>query len=113
MPLFLFIVLGKILKNLKVYDDQFVDSANKLLFNVLLPVLVFRSIYVNDYHKEFDLKLVLFNLAMLLAAAVVSWIVVPFFEKDNRRRGVIIQSLFRNNYVLIGIPSMVMNTWVL
>lgn len=104
LPLFLLIVFGKLLKNLKVYDDLFVERTNKLLFSMLLPVLVFKSIYVSGYQKEFNLKLVLINMVMLIATALISWFIVPFFEKDNRRKGVIIQSLFRNNYVLIGIP---------
>lgn len=87
-----------------MYDDCFIENANRFLFNILLPALVFNSIYIGDYRKNFDLKLVVFILILLVATAMVSWIIVPYFERDNSKKGVIIQSLFRNNYVLIGIP---------
>lgn len=104
MPLFIIIILGKFFKTIGLYDDCFIENANRFLFNILLPALVFNSIYIGDYRKNFDLKLVVFILILLVATAMVSWIIVPYFERDNSKKGVIIQSLFRNNYVLIGIP---------
>lgn len=87
-----------------LYDDYFIEKANKFLFNILLPALVFKSIYKGDYRKDFDLRLIAYILISLFAIAMISWIIVPRLEKDNSKKGVIIQSLFRNNYVLIGIP---------
>lgn len=40
----------------------------------------------------------------LLSLLLVLFLLIPFIVKENTRRGVVIQALFRGNYLLFGVP---------
>ena len=60
MPVFLVMILGWWLKKIHFLTDDFVSVADKLVFKVALPVLVFKDIADADLSSDFDLKFVLF-----------------------------------------------------
>lgn len=103
-PLFLLVLLGRFFRVINIYDGQFIDGGYRFIFSILFPLSVFRGIYENDYYNIFNIELIWTVLIVLIVSAILSWLAVPLFEKDNNKKGVIIQSLFRNNCVLIGIP---------
>ena len=45
LPIILCIVIGYVVKRLKLFPDSFWPLLNKLCFRVLLPVLLFKNIY--------------------------------------------------------------------
>ena len=54
MPVFLVMILGWWLKRIRFLTDDFVTVADKLVFKVALPVLVFRDIAAADLSKDFE-----------------------------------------------------------
>lgn len=104
LPMFLIMCLGVFLRKINIFDDKFLKPANSFAFKVLLPTLLFYNIYSTDLSYSFNGKLVIFAVAIVLITIALLFIIVPRFEKDNRNRGVIIQGLFRSNFVLFGIP---------
>ena len=59
-PIFLVMVIGYILKQIGMLNDNFVTVANKFNFKVTLPFMLFRDISGVDIRAVFDLKYVLF-----------------------------------------------------
>ena len=57
LPLFLMIVLGYVLKMIRVYDEHTISGMNQLVFKVFLPLLLFINIYQTDVAGVFNLKL--------------------------------------------------------
>lgn len=104
LPLFLLIALGYALKRLKMYDEVTLKNINKLVFKVFLPVYLFHSIYSTDLSAVFDIKVILFAIAGLLIWFLLLMFFIPRMEKDNAKRGVMIQGMFRSNFVLFGLP---------
>jgi len=104
LPMFVIMCLGVFLKKIKIFDDVFVKTANKFTFKALLPTLLFYNIYNSNISNSFNGKLVLFALITILTLVFLLFIIVPKFEKDNKNKGVLIQGLFRSNFVLFGIP---------
>lgn len=104
LPLFLLIALGYALKRLKMYDEVTLKNINKLVFKVFLPVYLFHSIYSTDLSAVFDIKVILFAIAGLLIWFLLLMFLIPRMEKDNAKRGVMIQGMFRSNFVLFGLP---------
>ena len=43
VPIFLVMIVGWVIKQLGVIDDHFANVANKYVFKVALPVLLFRD----------------------------------------------------------------------
>ncbi len=104
LPLFLCIMLGWFLRRLGMMDEPIRNSLNKLCFKVFLPIYLFNNIFTTDIGAAFDVKLIVFSVTGLLAIFAVLMLLIPRIEKENRRRGVMIQAIFRSNFALFGLP---------
>ena len=49
VPIFLVMIVGWVIKQLGVIDDHFANVANKYVFKVALPVLLFRDLAAAGY----------------------------------------------------------------
>ncbi len=103
-PIFLLMLVGYVIKCLHITDKKGFNAANKLVFNVFLPILLFYNIYKTDMNHIFDSKLVMFTVVGLLAIFAAGYFAVFGITKDNRRRGVMLQGFFRTNFAILGIP---------
>lgn len=103
-PLFVMILLGYFLKAIGLFNDGFLKIGNAFAFKVLLPMLLFVSIAKSDFVTDFNWKLVVFVLVGVLLIFLLTTIIVPVFVKDKKRIPVIIQGIFRNNFILFGVP---------
>ncbi|MDW5300154.1 MAG: AEC family transporter [Sedimentibacter sp.] len=102
-PIFLLMCVGAFLKKVKIFDDDFLVKANSFVFKILFPVLLFNNIYKSEIAEEVNVKLIIFAIGIVLVTIGILFIIVPKFEKDNKNRGVIIQGLYRSNFVLFGV----------
>ena len=103
-PLFLLMVLGFFLKSVGMLDEITLKKINSLIFKVCLPCLIFYNVYASEISDMFDKRLVIFSVVSVVASFLVLLVVIPIIEKDNKKRGVIIQGIFRSNFVIFGIP---------
>lgn len=104
MPIFLLLMLGYYLKKIKMFDDNFLAIANNFTFKVLLPVLLFTNVFTTDILSAFNLRLVLFAVIGVILIFLCLLVLVPMFEKDKKKIGVMIQGIFRSNFILFGVP---------
>lgn len=102
LPILLPILLGYFLKRLHFFKEGFLTEANKLVFKVLIPILLFSNLYLADL-SEINWAFVGFSALAIIVLFFIGLIVVIFF-KDRRQKGVILQAAFRSNYAIIGIP---------
>lgn len=103
MPVFLVIVLGWWLKRIHLLTDEFVSVADKLVFRVALPVLVFRDIAGADLSGDFNLKFVLFCFFGTCVFFGLTWIGAELFIKDKSMVGSFVQGSFRGSAAILGI----------
>ncbi len=103
-PIVGMIALGYVLKKLKFLDSEMAKRINRLVFRLFLPVMLFLNVYKITDIGQIDLSYVGYTVWMLLGIFAVSVPVVMGLEKEASRRGVLLQSGFRSNYALIGIP---------
>jgi len=104
MPLFLTMVLGFFIKQFKFADAHFFAVANNICFKILLPVMIFNNLYTSDLEEVFDWKIIVFCVVGVIILALAAMLLVPLFVKDNTKRGVMIQGMFRSNFLLFGVP---------
>lgn len=104
LPLFLCMALGYFLKWLKMYDDAALKTMNKLVFKVFLPIYLFKSVFSSNLSEALDAKLITFSVCGILVWFALLMLVIPRLEKENEKRGVMIQGMFRSNFVLFGLP---------
>lgn len=104
LPLFLLMALGYIMKITGLTDDGVLKKMNAVVFKVLLPALIINNVYTSDISSVFSPRLLYYSAGCVILSFLVLMAVVPLFEKDNRKRGVIIQGIFRSNFVIFGVP---------
>lgn len=104
LPLFLLMVVGFITRVTGMFSEISTRQVNKVIFRVFLPVLVFCNIYQSDSFGDMRSALILFAVAGVLVEFLVGIIVALLTEQENARRGVMLQGMFRSNFVLYGIP---------
>ncbi|WP_070000184.1 AEC family transporter [Cellulosilyticum sp. I15G10I2] len=104
LPLFVTIVLGYCLTKSKMWDLHFTQVGNKVCFRFFIPILLFINIYNTDVKKLFDIKLIGFAVGGVILTIILSTPLMMLLVKENNKRGVLIQAVFRSNVILFGIP---------
>lgn len=103
-PIAIMMALGYFIKKIKLVNEVTVKQSNNLVFKVLLPIMLFKNVYETEISDVFDARLALFTTVSIIAAILLIFLLVSIFVKDNSRRGVLIQAMFRSNFVIFGIP---------
>lgn len=103
-PLFCMMALGYFLKAISIFNDLFLKQLNGLCFRVFLPLVLFINIYQSDFFELFSAKLILFAVILVVVSFILLMIIIPKIEPENNNRGVMIQGIFRSNYILFGVP---------
>ena len=101
-PIFLVMVIGYILKQIGMLNDNFVTMANRFNFKVTLPFMLFRDIASVEISKVFDLKFVLYCAIVSSICFWGIWGISKFAVKDDSIRGAFVQSSFRSSAAVMG-----------
>ena len=72
VPVFLMMVIGMVLRKVGWVDEDFASKANKFVFRLPLPVLLFSDLATVDFTEVWDLKFVLFCFLATLASIAIS-----------------------------------------
>lgn len=103
-PLVFMMGLGYFLRWRGLLRPDFLLHLNKLSFTAFFPILLFVNVYQSDFENDFSLPLILCCVGGIVAIFLTLMLLIPFLERDSRRRGVIVQGIFRSNFILYGIP---------
>lgn len=103
-PIILMVAIGYILKKLGFMKGDFAKAANKLVFRIFLPAMLFLNVYKIEQIADIDLAYIGYAAAVVIGFFALSIPLVMGFTKHNERRGPLLQAVFRSNYALIGIP---------
>lgn len=104
LPIVLVIALGYVLKRIGMLTQPFLDVGNKLTFRVLIPTMLFMNVYNISSFSEINFWFVLYGIAAVIVIFLAGIPIYCAFTKDPAKRGSLIQSMFRSNYAIIGIP---------
>lgn len=103
-PLVLLILIGYVLRLIKIIDEQFLKTLNKIVFNIFMPVLLFVNLYdlegINDLNWSFVLYAYIGTVVMFLIGILVA----KLFIVEKQYKGAVIQSVFRANNMVLGLP---------
>lgn len=104
MPFLIYITFGYGIRMSKLVDENFMNSLNKLIFRAFFPILMFNNLYKIKPGFTLDTRMVILAVSSVLILQVFLIIVVPRLIKENPVRGVVIQAIYRSNFVLFAIP---------
>ena len=105
-PIFLIMMLGVILKRKSMVDEKSLNVMNSLIFRLFMPTLLFFNIYnMGDLSTlSFDnLKLLAYAFISILIVLFLAWLIYMPNVKDRKKLSVLIQGVYRGNFVLFGL----------
>ena len=103
-PLMFFMVLGFCVSRKAHFDSVAIANFNKLVFKVFLPANMFAAVYFSDMSKLLDPRLISYAIGGVLGIYLLAYFFVVRLVKDNRKRGAIIQIVYRSNFIILGVP---------
>ena len=104
LPLLLVTALGYFAKRAGLIREEDVPRANKWAFGVFMPLMCFYNIYVSDLSTALRPKLIVFTVLAIAGVYGLSFLFARRFIPERASRGVVIQGLFRSNFVILGLP---------
>ena len=104
VPVFVLIGVGLVIRLRKLLTDAELERVNGMVFQIFFFIMLFYSTYTTNIRQTFQPKLIAFALCALAVVYIVPFVLVPRFEKTDKRRGAMIQAIYRSNFVLLGIP---------
>ena len=84
-------------------DKDLLKKANTLVFKVFLPCMLFKNIYRSNIREQMQGGLCIFAAGSLLLLFALLCLIVPRVVKKENQQGVVIQGIFRSNYVIFGV----------
>ena len=102
-PIVILIATGCVIRILNLLTADVFRQMNKLVFYVLLPCLIFSNINSTSIETAVNFRLALYGVAGIFATFLIGIFVARASTKDPRKRGAVLQSLFRSNFILYGL----------
>ena len=104
LPMCLIMALGYGTRRLGWIRREEISAINKIAFRIFLPCLLYYNVYCSDLSGSFDPLLMAYAVGGVLLTFGLALGYTLLTEKLPERRGVMIQGMFRSNYVIMGIP---------
>lgn len=106
LPIFILAAMGFILRNKDYISEKGFNELNWFCFKIILPVMLFKSVYTSDFHADFDPMMLGYGVFVVIFFSMLVWVVCTFVIKDKPKRGSYVQATFRSNYVIMGTALM-------
>ncbi len=103
-PLVALMAVGFGAKHLKKVSKDTVSQCNSLMFKLFLPILLFNNVRNTSLDSIMNFEVFGFVLVFVTLSFIITTIIIMKVEKDNSKRGVMIQGICRSNYALFGLP---------
>ncbi|MFW5838893.1 MAG: AEC family transporter [Bacillota bacterium] len=103
-PLLFLALIGYGLRRFKILDEAFIGQLNSFIFVIALPVLIFTGMSELTQFSEINFNVVMFAFVMILVVMVLGVILIKIVKLEPTARPVILQTIFRGNFVIIGVP---------
>ncbi len=103
MPIFLVILIGWVIKKIGIINDEFANVANRYVFKIALPVLLFRDIATTSILDDMDWRFVAFCFFGTMAMFGLVWVVGYICLADKTSVGAFGQVSARGSAAVLGI----------
>ena len=104
LPIVLLILLGYFLRQRGFLTEAFLKNGNRLTFRVLLPVTLFINVYNIESFESINWPVVAYCVGMVCLIFLLGTVTVARATRVPQRKGVLLQSFFRSNFAIIGLP---------
>lgn len=103
VPVFLVMIIGNILNRRGMINRQFSNVADKLVYKVCLPCMLYLNLADTDIRKNFDIVYVGYCFFVTLTSILVIWGMAKLLMKDKSMVGAFVQGSYRSSAAILGI----------
>ncbi len=103
-PLFIYMFLGYIMRYYNILDEYSLDSMDRVIFKLFFPILIFVNMMEANYENVSNLYYIVFTVCSMFILFFSLIFLIPYLEKDNKKRGVLVLSIMRSNFLIFGLP---------
>lgn len=103
MPVFLVMVIGYFLRRIHLLNESFCAVADKFVFKVALPFMLFLDIAQSDLKQDFNPTFVLFCMFGTIIMFLGVWLIARVLLKDKTIVGAFSQAAVRGSAAILGI----------
>ena len=104
LPVGLLLLLGCLMRKRGLVSQHFAAEGDHLCMRLLFPVLLFRSISQGELALDSCLRSIAFAYGVIAVSLLAGILLIPRLIHDRNQIAVVIQSLYRGNFTLYGIP---------
>ncbi len=104
IPFICYMLYGYLFRHLGYGDDVFYKRLNQLVFKAFFPMLMFNNLYTADIDIGANASMLAICIGTLIGIILLCIFIVPAVIKENPRRPVVIQSIWRSNTLMFAYP---------
>lgn len=104
VPFLFYISLGYLVRHMGMADEGFLRKLNQIVFKAFFPFVMFYNMYQIDPDFVLNVRVFTLGAGCLLGLIMLMLLIIPRLVPGNPRRGVVIQAIYRSNFVLFAIP---------
>ena len=103
IPIFIIVALGWLIRLRGFMPPEFLGPANRLVFYVAIPAMIFLSISKSTLHEWFNPVVIGATLAAAVLTYLAAWLVCTFGRMERNLAGTFIQSAGHGNLGYVGL----------
>jgi predicted permease len=103
-PIFIIILLGWVVRKKGFITAQFLEPANRLVYYISIPALIFNSIAKASFLEQFDSRVLLLTLVAAALLYGLAELLARLLRMSPARAGAFVQSSGHGNLGYIGLP---------
>jgi predicted permease len=104
LPVFFVIAIGAAARRYRFIEQPFIDTANRLVYYLLLPALLFYKIGTSNFREAFNASLVIGGYGATVATFLVATVLSRSMVITPGERGSFVQGAVRANLAYVGLP---------
>ncbi len=103
-PLVALMLGGFIARQKSLVSEHTANQCNNLVFKIFLPILLFNNVRGTTIESISSPWIFIFILVTIPVMFLLVTFIIVAIEKDNSKRGVMVQGICRSNYAIFGLP---------
>ena len=103
IPIFAVIGLGCLSRAFGFIRKEFLEPANRLVYYMAIPAMIFRSIAQTSLKSQLDPKVITMTLLAVIVSFLIAWLAGTIFRIRRSQLGTFIQSSVHGNLGYIGL----------
>ena len=103
VPVFVIMIIGNILYRIGLIDRHFANIADRFVFKVCLPCMLFLNLADTNIRKNFDMRYVGYCLLVTLVSIMAIWFFSKHLMRDKTMVGAFVQCSYRSSAAILGI----------